>query len=135
MTMANSDQARRAIETGNATFGEAIRGADAAAIGSLYTDDAILLPPGADMIKGREGIQAFWHGGFQMGIKDAVLTTINVEAWGDTACEIGTYLLKIQPPGQGIVEDNGKYVVVWKLDAAGAWKLAVDIWNSSVPSK
>ena len=123
---------QKAIAAANLKFGEAVRQGDAGAIGALYTEDAVLLPPGSGMIKGRPGIQEFWQGGLQMGIKDAVLTSVDVTAYGNTAVEIGTYALKIQPGGQAdIVEDHGKYVVIWKKAGDGAWRLATDIWNTS----
>jgi len=127
-------QVRKSIEAGNLKFGEAVRKGDAATIASLYTEDATLLPPDSDSIQGRQAIQAFWNGGLQMGIKDAVLTTINVSGAGDYAYEIGKFLLTIQASGQGPVQQAGKYVVVWKKAADGTWQLQVDIWNSS-PAK
>jgi len=123
-------QVRQAIEEGNAKFGEAVRKGDGAAIAALYTEDATLLPPDSDMIKGRGGIEAFWRGGLQMGIKEAVLTTVDVSGGGDLAYEIGTFALKVQPEGKEPIEQKGKYVVVWKKAPDGVWKLHVDIWNS-----
>jgi len=32
---------------------------------------------------------------------------------------MGEYLLKIQPEGQEPIEDEGKYIVVWKLTDEG----------------
>jgi ketosteroid isomerase-like protein len=58
---------------------------------------------------------------------------VNVGGSGDTAYEIGKYTLKIQPAGQEAMTDSGKYLVVWKRQAEGTWKLHVDIWNSSMP--
>jgi ketosteroid isomerase-like protein len=31
------------------------------------------------------------------------------------------------------VTDHGKYVAVWKKQADGNWKVAVDIWNTDLP--
>ena len=123
-------QVRKAIEEGNAKFGNAVRKGDGAAIAALYTEDATLLPPDSGPIKGRAGIEAFWKGGLSMGIKEAVLTTVDVSAAGDLAYEVGRFALKIQPEGKGTIEQEGKYVVVWKKGPAAAWKLHVDIWNS-----
>ena len=128
-------QVRKAIEAGNLKFGEAVRQGNGAAIAALYTDDATLMQPNSEMIKGKPGIEAFWKGGLGMGIKDAVLTTVEVLGMGDLAWEIGKYNLKIQPAGQAGLEDNGKYVVIWKKQADGSWKLHVDIWNTSMPAQ
>ncbi len=128
-------QVRQAIEEANAKFGEAVRMNDAAAMAALYTEDARLLPPNSEMIQGKEGIEAFWGGGFQMGIKDAILTTVDVLGLGDIVCEIGRYELTIQPEGQETMKDSGKYVVIWKYASNGTWKLHVDIWNTNMPAQ
>ncbi len=128
-------QVRQAVEEANVKFGEAVRMADAAALAGLYTEDARLLPPNSEMIEGKEGIEAFWGGGLQMGIKDAVLTTVDVLGMGDMVCEIGKYDLTIQPEGQEAIKDNGKYVVIWKKTMDGTWKLHIDIWNTSMPAQ
>ncbi len=125
-------QVRKAITKGNLKFGEAVRQHNGAAIGALYTDDAVILPPNGEMIRGKQAITAFWTGGLEMGIKEAVLTTVEVHGMGDLACEIGTYALKIQPAEHPVIEDSGKYVVLWKKQPNGAWKLHVDIWNTSL---
>jgi uncharacterized protein (TIGR02246 family) len=126
-------QVRQAIEEANVKFGEAVRLGDAAALAGLYTESAKLLPPNSEMIEGREGIEAFWGEGLQMGIKDAILTTVEVLGMGDVVCEIGNYILTIQPEGQEAIEDSGKYLVVWKKAMDGTWKLHVDIWNTNSP--
>lgn len=127
-------QVRAAIEAGNLKFGEAVRKGDAAAIAALYSEDATVLPPDSAMIKGRQAIQASWTHSLQMGIKDAVLTTVEVSGAGDYAYEIGKVLLTIQPAGQAALQQTAKYVVVWKKAASGSWQLQVDIWNS-LPAK
>jgi uncharacterized protein (TIGR02246 family) len=101
---------------------------DAQAVAAMYTEDAYVLPPGSDIVKGRAAIEAFWRQAAQQ-MTDAKLTTLDVLPLGRNAArEIGTVSLKTksQPP-QEIV---GKYAVVWrKID--GRWKLATDIWNTN----
>ncbi|MGB3860957.1 MAG: SgcJ/EcaC family oxidoreductase [Candidatus Aminicenantaceae bacterium] len=128
-------QVRQSIEEANVRFGEAARSGDAAVLASLYTEDARILPPNSEMIQGREGIEAFWGGGFQMGITDIVLTTVDVMGMGDMVCEIGKAQVSIQPEGMDAIEDMAKYLVVWKKDMDGTWKLHVDIWNTSLPAQ
>jgi uncharacterized protein (TIGR02246 family) len=42
---------------------------DAAAMASLYTDNARLFPPDNEMISGSEAIRSFWHAAMNKGIK------------------------------------------------------------------
>lgn len=128
-------QVRKAIEEGNLKFVEGIRQGDGAAVAALYTEDATLLPPDADMIQGAQSIEEFWNGAIQIGVRDAVLTIVDLYGSGDFVYEIGKYTLTIQPEGQESIKAEGKYVVVWKKTADGSWKLHVDIWNSSPPSQ
>ena len=124
---------RTAIEEADAKFVEAFNQGDAAAVAALYTDDATLLPPNNKMIQGKDGVQEFWNGAMQMGVKVAALTTVDVSGSGNLAYEIGKYSLTIQPEGQEATKDEGKYIIVWKRDVDGSWKLHADIWNSSMP--
>jgi uncharacterized protein (TIGR02246 family) len=101
---------------------------DAQAVAAMYAEDAYVLPPGSDIVKGRAAIEAFWRQAAQQ-MTDAKLTTLDVLPLGRTAArEIGTVSLKTksQPPQEVV----GKYAVVWrKID--GRWKLATDIWNTN----
>lgn len=121
------------IRDNNARFAEAYNQGDVAAVAALYTDDAVLMPPNLEMLRGKEAIEQFWAGARQMGVLDPALETVQVEESGDMACEIGVYTLKIQPEGGQATTDKGKYVVLWKRQGDGSWKLAVDIWNTNSP--
>lgn len=121
-------QDKTTIEKLNDVWMAAFNKGDAAAVAALYTEDAYVLPPGAEMVKGRAAIEAFWRQAAQQ-LTDAKLTTVDVLPLGpDAAREIGTVTLKTktQPP-QGII---GKYVVLWRK-TGGDWKLATDIWNTN----
>jgi ketosteroid isomerase-like protein len=45
----------------------------------------------------------------------------------------GTYEFTATDPKSGPVNDRGKFVVVWKKQTDGGWKIAADIWNSDLP--
>ncbi|MFL5222723.1 MAG: YybH family protein [Microvirga sp.] len=119
-------QDRATIERLNEAFSAAFRQGDMAAVAGMYAEDADLLPHGADMVRGRSAIQAFWTKTAE-AIADAKLTTIDVKPLGpEAAREIGTFLLKTR--GAPPQEIAGKYVVVWRK-VGDEWKLATDIWN------
>jgi uncharacterized protein (TIGR02246 family) len=107
-------------------FAEAFNRGDTASMATMYTEDAYLLPPQADMMRGRAAIQQFWQAASEQ-IGDMKLTIVDVEPLGsDAAREIGTVTArtKVQPQQEVV----GKYVVVWRK-VGNDWKLATDIWN------
>ena len=74
-------QDKATIQSLNDKFAQAFNAGDAAAVAALYTDDAVILPPGAEMMKGKNAIRAFWKGA--------------AEQLGDGAVrEIGTFTFR-----------------------------------------
>ena len=127
---AQTDNVKAAIDGQNKKFGAAVAAGDAAAIAAMYTEDATMLPPNAEPVKGRAAVQKAWQENIAGGVKGLALTATEVESHGDTAHEVGAYSVK-DAAGKEI--DRGKYLVVWKRQQ-GQWKLHRDIWNSSVPT-
>ena len=108
-------------------FEAAFNRRDAAALAAMYTEDARLLPPGSEMLSGRQAIQQFWQGAFDMGVSGGELRPQQIEARDDLAYEMSTATLRLGDGGTQAV----KYVVVWKRQTGGAWQMAVDIWNAN----
>ena len=134
MTDEGVREARAAIEAANAKFSDAFARGDAKALAAMYTPDAIAFPPDSDMVHGNEAIGEFWKATRDSGVQTAALTTVDVSRSGDVAYEVGKVSLTIQPAGKELTTAVAKYVVVWKRQADGSWKLHRDIWNS-VPAK
>ena len=103
---------QQSIASNNRRFMDAFNRGDIGAVAALYTEDARLLPPNSEVIKGREGIRAFWQAVKDMGVEEAALETMELQESGDRAVEIGAYRLQIRPPGGQAITDKGKYVVV-----------------------
>ena len=115
------------IEAANAKLTEFFSKGDFPGIASLYTADAVALPPGSAMVQGRAAIEAMWKGILAEHVGDPKLTTLDVKPLGPSAArEIGTFSLKTKGPTPQ--EVSGKYVVVWEK-VGNDWKLATDIWN------
>ena len=124
-----AEDVRAAIEAANAQLVSALSRGDAAGIAAMYSANAQMFPANSDIVSG-QAIQQFWQGAVDAGIKNLTLTTLEAEAHGNVAYEVGTYML----PGEaGKMIDVGKYVVVWKR-VGGQWKLHRDIWTTSVPA-
>jgi len=121
-----SDSIQAEMRKVNALFGETVvKGRNFAALDQVYTVDARILPPGADLIEGREKIKDFWKGAVAgMNVQDAKLVSVNAHLAGDSIIEVGRAQLFL-PDGQSA---EVKYVVEWKQEG-GAWKWHTDIWN------
>jgi uncharacterized protein (TIGR02246 family) len=126
-------QVRASIEKAIAKYSEAIREGNLARVVDAYTVDATIVPPDGEIVKGKQAIEELYKKLFQMGMKEIVLTTIEVGGSGDTAYEIGKTKVRIQPESQAALTDSTKYLVIWKRQAVDTWKVHVDIWNVRAP--
>lgn len=117
--------ARQAIESAMRRYVDASNKGDAATLASLYADDAMLLPPDHEPIRGREAIGAFWRQGTDEGLE---VTNLAVEVDGNLGYLVGRYHL---PATEEEPADSGKYVMCLKRQRDGSWKLTADIWNQS----
>lgn len=125
MAIATRDE----IQTANREFMAAFERHDAPAVGRFYTDDALLLPPNADVVRGTGAIAEFWQSMFDRGVTSVTLDSMDVDEMSDVAVEVGRYRVM----AGGALADQGKYLVVWKHQG-GQWKLYRDIWNTNQPA-
>lgn len=124
----NSDQ--REIEKVADKFSKAYMEGDYATMISIYTDDAVLMPPGQDIIYGREAIHKFWtrdttyHQIFHKSKSD------KLEVVGDLAFDNGYWYSEAEYGGRKHDLASGKYLIIWKKNNKGEWQMYHDIWNN-----
>lgn len=125
--------AQRIRELGTAWVA-AIGAKDIAAIQNFYASDAMFLAPNAPPAQGHQAIGEAWRGLVQLPGLVMTFGAIRVEVSesGDLAYDVGTYALGYDA-ASGRVNDNGKYVVVWKK-VGGEWKAMADIFNTNLPA-
>ena len=112
-------------------FMTAFNNRDVTSVANLYTEDAMVLPPDAVRLDGRQAIEQFWQGAIDADISGMVLETVEMEVTGDTSYEVG--ILSLDVPGENgeLNTVSGKYIVIWKYGEDGKWRLHRDIWNFS----
>ena len=119
-------QQKPSIQKINEEWVAAFNKGDAAGVAALYSEDAYILPNGAEMAKGRRAIEAYFKNSVQQ-LGDAKLKTVDLQSLGPgSAREVGTFNFKAK--GDSPQEVVGKYVAVWRK-MGGQWKLITDIWN------
>jgi uncharacterized protein (TIGR02246 family) len=108
---------------------------DGAAIAKLFAPDGVEMPPNAPAAKGRAAIEAFHKAfGQQYMMHGMTITSSELKVHGDSAHDVGTYKQSLMAmKGGGMTDDTGKYVVLLKKDASGAWWITHAIYNSDLP--
>ena len=116
-----------AIRTSTENFGPLLVAANYDAVAALYTEDAVFMPPGAPSVTGREAIRGVMA--TFPPILEARLVSDEIEGTGDLLYSRGRYVMTME----GMPADSGKYIEIHRRGADGTWRIAVDIFNSSVP--
>src|SRR5437868_14983061 len=74
----------------NRIFEDSVRRRDVERMASIYTADAIALPPGGPIVQGRENIKRLWGSALEeMGVKSGKTDTDDLQLAGDLAHEEG----------------------------------------------
>lgn len=126
---------RQAIEANNARFAAAAVRGDTAALASFYADDAILMMENVPAAHGHEAIAKSYSAMTAMKLASFRLDTKDLIVSGDYAIETGAYELQGAPPAKGAkaMHGVGKYLVLWRKQPDGSYKILRDIANSDVP--
>ncbi len=120
-----------AIRAASRDWSNAASGRDLEKAVSFYADDATYNPPGAPLAAGKNAIRKQWTQVMAMPGVDLRWATSKVEVArsGDLAYDTGAYTLTKDDANGKQATTKGKYVVVWKKQADGKWKVIEDIDN------
>ena len=93
---------------------------------ALYAEDAFYLAPGDSIARGDVGRHFSWLSQFEAGKGPVVdFEIVDRTVRGDLATDIGYYRIRRagEPEGSG---SGGKFIVIWKRDPSGGWKIYAD---------
>lgn len=130
-----SATAEAAIRVADASWSKTAESKNLDAMVAYYTDDAIGLPPNMPTTMGKEATRKvladmFAAPGFSLSWK---VTKAGAAKSGETGWTVGTYELTVNDAKGKPTSDHGKYVTIWKKEADGSWKVAVDGFSSDLP--
>jgi ketosteroid isomerase-like protein len=112
---------------------DAANAGDAARWSSLYSEDAVMMPPNNPLVEGRAAIES-WLSMLPVKITDAEGTALEERGAGNFAYVRGTYSMNLLIPGlPGPVSQQGKFLQIYGRQPSGSWLLARDIWNANAP--
>jgi uncharacterized protein (TIGR02246 family) len=106
---------------------KAVAALDPARAVSFYTDDVVVMAVDAPVVQGKENMQKF----FETWMKDkpefsGKTVKVEVARSGDLAYSWGTGKVSVKDKKGKVAETTFKYASVWKKQADGGWKIAVD---------
>lgn len=126
----------QALKDNEAQWNKDYQGKDVDKLVAHYTDDAVLMSPGAPPWNGKDAIRA----GMKEMISDSALSLtfvpgrVEVAKSGDMAYTEGSYTMTMTDPAtKKPINDKGSYVTVYKKEADGSWKAVSDIATSATP--
>lgn len=125
-----------AIRAASKEWSSSARAKDVQKFVSFYTDDATVLLEGAPDQNGMAAIREGMTG--MMSDPNFALSfdteKVTVARSGDLAYETGTFSLTLSGKDKKPAIDAGHFVVVWRKQADGSWKAAVDAPVSDPPA-
>ncbi len=119
---------RRVIDAQNHAWEEATKTGDAAAIARLFADSGVEVSLRAGKAwKGQAAIQQLFTEIYQNPhATAAVVQTDQLILDGNTAVEYGHYTFTYPPKDGQPQGDSGTYVVIWRKQTDGSWRLLMD---------
>ena len=121
-----------AIRAASAAWSQAATAKDLDKAVSFYATDAVVLPDKAPAIRGNENFRKDWAPLLALPGPGLSWQTnaLEVARSGELAYETGAYNFITTDKKGKATDYKGKYLVIWKKQSDGTWKVAVDTDNA-----
>jgi ketosteroid isomerase-like protein len=119
------------ITIANNNYIQTILKGDLDSLMTFYSVDAILMPPGEEIVKGKEAIRDFWADGMKgVTVLEAVSVFDEILVFGDWAYSRGTFSGISQKTEEANPFTEKLYFSgLWYRDPNSSWKIARDMWH------
>ena len=121
-----TDALKAEIEAVNREMEIACGRKDLLAVAKFYADDARLIGPRGQEVRGRAAIDAYWAN--VRNPKSWRLEAFDIGGGPDEAYQFGRSTL-VQENSSGDRTSVTDFVVIWKRGSDGRWKIAVDFYH------
>jgi uncharacterized protein (TIGR02246 family) len=117
-------------------FSTAYATLDADRVAAVYTEDALMLPPGGEIVRGRAAIREHYADAFESDRQRGHTRRITFElvdrlVSGDVRNDYGYYTITGRSPTSQEREHRGKFAKVWQRGRDGVWRIRSDSYSSA----
>ena len=125
----------RSLLAADAAWLEAYQAKDAARAAAFYDNDGAMLAPNRPLLTGRKAIAEFIGRSFELKEYHIHWHANQAEAArsGELGYTSGVHEMSFRKPSGKLFFDKGKYLMIWKRQADGTWKVLFDMSNSDLP--
>ena len=126
-----TDEAKEAqqIEAAAKAFSQAYVDGDLEKQMSYYTQDVVIIPGNRPMIEGIEKVTRYWTLPATVKVLEHRSISNRLEIDGRMASDYGIYEGKTLR-GSDTTAFRGQYVITWRKELDGQWRMAVDMWSA-----
>jgi len=135
MVYSAADDAKSTVAKINEAWLASYKAADFDGLAALYTEDAVVMSPGREPLRGREAIRNFFAEDFKDFPKRSItLKSLRVEASGTLLVDSGEYRYDGVNTKGTALHIRGDYTTVMKK-TDGKWHTAIEVWNVRTPEE
>ena len=112
----------------NKSWELAFNAGDTDALTSLYSEDAIVVPPSLEILNAPEEIKDYWTNQILSGTDNFRVQTINLRVQGDVIYQTAVWIATVT--SNGVATDlDGEMTNVIARQTDGSWKIQLQSWN------
>ena len=126
-----TDQDASAIRAQIDTYVSAALAADWDRLGDTLSSDVIFFPPNQAPLVGHDAAMA-WVREFPT-LTNFTAVPDEVSGTGDLAYAHGTYVYTATLPDGSAITEQGRYVIIFRLQSDGSWRETHNIWHFNLP--
>jgi uncharacterized protein (TIGR02246 family) len=119
-------------------FAAAYAALDAERVSRVYAEDALMLPPGGDLRRGRAVIRDHYAKGFESDQRRGHTRRITFElvardTAGNLRNDVGYYTILTREPSGHEERFRGKFLKIWRRDGDGVWRIRMESYSPANP--